>query len=83
MARLLVAGSQAILHLSDIHRAIDDDTIKPLDGAERDVKHFFEKPVPKTVWREQLRFQDLDFIAFVESRCQQILESWCRLSATR
>jgi hypothetical protein len=59
--------SALIQHLSSAYRAMQSDlTVKP-EGLRRDVHEFFELPIPKAVWEKIKRFQDRDFVAFVES----------------
>jgi hypothetical protein len=59
--------SALIQHLSSAYRAMQSDlTVKP-EGLRRDVREFFELPIPKAVWEKTKRFQDRDFVAFVES----------------
>jgi len=58
--------STLIQHLSSAYRAMESDlTIKP-EGLRRDVGEFFALPIPKAVWEKIKRFQDVDFVAFVE-----------------
>jgi hypothetical protein len=62
--------STLIQHLSSAYRAMQSDlTVKP-EGLRRDVREFFELPIPKIVWNEIKKFQDGDFVQFVED-CQK------------
>lgn len=37
------------------------------EGLEQDIQGFFSLPIPREVWKRVRRFQDSDFIAFMES----------------
>ena len=50
--------TQIILHVSGFVRATREGAVDSLDGAEIDICEFFTKPIPKSVWRKQERFQD-------------------------
>jgi hypothetical protein len=59
--------SAMIQHLSSAYRAMQSDlTIKP-EGIHRDVREFFTLPIPKFVWEKIKKFQDADFVQFVEN----------------
>ena len=59
--------SALIQHLSSAYRTMKSDlTVKP-EGLRRDVREFFELPIPKAVWNEVKKFHDSDFVLFVES----------------
>lgn len=55
-----------ILYLGTLYRSIRlDELLKP-DGMERDVRDFFALPIPREVWRELKKFQDRDFVTFID-----------------
>ncbi len=55
-----------IMHLSAVFRAARLDEILRINGVEQDVRSFFSSPVPADVWRDVKRFQEDDFVRFVE-----------------
>lgn len=57
-----------ILHLGTVYRAIKLDEILQPQGLEGDVRSFFLKPVPRLVWGDEKRFQDHDFVVYVEEQ---------------
>ena len=59
--------SQVILHLSGVFQATKEGVIVPLEGAEADIRRFFSKPIPLEIWRRRRRFQNGDFVNYVES----------------
>ena len=62
----MIYTSALIQHLSSAYRAMQSDlTVKP-EGLRRDVREFFELPIPKAVWEKIKPFQDRDFVEFVE-----------------
>jgi len=32
-----------------------------------DIRHFFKKPIPRSVWEQKKAFQGREFVAFVET----------------
>jgi hypothetical protein len=58
-----------ILHLSTVHRAIEDGVFVPLEGLREDIREFFSLPIPQAMWKRNRKFQNRDFAEFVES-CQ-------------
>jgi hypothetical protein len=55
-----------ILHISNAYYAMSDELVVKLEGLRRDVAQFLSLPVPKAVWQRIKKFQDGDFVAFVE-----------------
>lgn len=55
-----------VLHLHMAHQAIRLGLMLPLDGLGADIRTFFANPIPRAVWLRLRRFQDAEFIAFVE-----------------
>lgn len=56
-----------IQHLNATHEAINSGLAMKPDSLSEDVRTFFSLPVPKAVWENTKRFQNEDFVAFVES----------------
>jgi hypothetical protein len=58
--------SALIQHISSAYRAMQSDpSIKP-EQLRFDVQEFFRLPIPKTVWGKIKKFQDADFVRFVD-----------------
>ena len=55
-----------ILHVSTAFRAMKYGEFVTLEGMQMDVEHFFPLPIPKIVWQKMKRFQDDNFVEFVE-----------------
>lgn len=55
-----------ILYLGTLYRAIKSDELLRPDGLERDVRNFFVLPIPREVWKDSKKFQDVDFVAFID-----------------
>jgi hypothetical protein len=64
-----------ISHLSIVFRVWRLGEFVKLEGLKKDVREFFELPIPKAVWEKSKTFQDGKFVAFVErclnGRCPQ------------
>lgn len=56
-----------ILHLSASYLARKLGMYFQEDGLRLDVKEFFSLPIPKRVWQKSCRYQDRDFVEFVDS----------------
>lgn len=55
-----------IQHLGVVFRSTKIDlTVKP-EQLERDVLQFFKFPVPRAVWEKSKKYQDSDFVEFVQ-----------------
>ena len=55
-----------ILHLNSAHQAIRNRLLDAPEGLATDIRTFFALPIPRAVWADRRRFQDNEFIAFVE-----------------
>ena len=55
-----------ILHLNSAHQAIRNRLLDAPEGLATDIRTFFVLPIPRAVWADRRRFQDDEFIAFVE-----------------
>jgi hypothetical protein len=58
--------TSVILHLFLSYQAIENGLLNRLEGLEKDIRTFFAAPVPREVWGRVKRFQDMDFVDFVE-----------------
>lgn len=56
----------AIQHLFAAYEATRTKQIRPFQGMEKDIRRFFSRPIPKLIWNEEKRFQNPDFVEFVE-----------------
>lgn len=56
-----------ILHLNLGYQAAKVNSITRIEGTEEDIKRFFSLPIPRKVWFNIKRFQNKDFVAFVEN----------------
>jgi len=56
-----------VLHLNSTHQAIKQRLIELPEGLGADICMFFAHPIPRSVWNELRKFQDKDFVIFVES----------------
>lgn len=56
-----------ILHLSATWRAAQKGELIRLERLKDDIQSFFSLPLTKTIWEDSKKFQDADFVAFVES----------------
>lgn len=57
---------QIILHLSSVFLATKGKVVKEFEGLEIDVQSFFENPIPREVWMRRKKFQDQEFVCYVE-----------------
>jgi hypothetical protein len=55
-----------ILHLASSFYAMKSDLFISQDGLQKDIRWFFELPIPKLVWQKSKSFQNPDFVDFVE-----------------
>lgn len=55
-----------VIHLAVCFEAIKTGVLPGLSGLEDDVRSFFALPIPRQVWRWSRRFQERDFVAFVD-----------------
>jgi len=56
-----------IQHLFSAYRVIQDDLTTKPEGLASDIRAFFSLPIPKAVWENIKRFQNRDFVTFVDS----------------
>ena len=56
-----------ILHLNTTFWAIRNQMLLKPEALEKDIKSFFNLPIPNAVWAEQKQFQDEQFVKFVET----------------
>jgi len=54
-----------ILHLSAAFQAIKIEAITPIEGLALDIQTFFSLPIPRKVWEDQKKYQNQDFVKFV------------------
>jgi len=57
-----------ILHLAGCYRTAKAEMFKLPDEITSDVANFFSRPIARAVWEEVRRFQNSDFVRFVEER---------------
>jgi len=55
-----------ILHLSTTYQATELHAVVPIEGLEKDVASFISLPIPYKVWSEISRYQNRDFVRFVQ-----------------
>jgi hypothetical protein len=55
-----------VLHLKNAFRAIEAKFCARPDGLAEDIRMFFSLPIPQSVWKSTRKFQDQDFVKFVE-----------------
>lgn len=55
-----------IFHLATVFRSQNERLLQRFEGLEDDVRWFFSLPVPRSVWQDKKRWQDRDFVQFVE-----------------
>ena len=55
-----------ILHLRAAFKARDLGMQFDDDAVAADIRQFFNRPIPRSVWERSKVFQDADFVAFVE-----------------
>ena len=60
-----------ILHLSSVYYATRDELVIKLDGLMMDVGSFFSLPIPRAHWEKTKKFQNSDFVDFVEKCCKK------------
>lgn len=56
-----------VLHLGTVYRAMKHSEFVKLEGLRKDVQEFLSLPIPKAVWNNIKRFQDRDFVAFLDA----------------
>jgi hypothetical protein len=58
--------SKLIHNMSVAFRAMKCGEFITLEGLQRDVRDFLSLPVPEAIWNRLKRYQDADFVAFVD-----------------
>jgi hypothetical protein len=58
-----------ITHLAVTYTAVKAGVLPGMEGLEKDVREFFALPIPHKVWTWSRRFQQADFVKFVEHSC--------------
>ena len=56
-----------ILHLNTAYHAMQTGMFMKPEGLQRDIQMFFSLPIPREVWATMKKFQNKDFVKFVES----------------
>lgn len=55
-----------LLHLNATWQAMEEGVFRTRQAVARDIRWFFSRPIPKSVWEKSKAFQDADFVRFVE-----------------
>ena len=55
-----------LLHLNSTWQAMEEGVFRTRQAIARDVRWFFSRPIPKSVWEKSKAFQDPKFARFVE-----------------
>lgn len=55
-----------VLHLAGCYRTAKADLFTLPDEITADISNFFSRPIPRAVWEQIQRFQNADFVRFVE-----------------
>lgn len=58
--------SLVIIHLSNTYYALSAGLFKRIEGLEKDVRNFFSRPIPHSVWEKMRDLQDEEFARFVD-----------------
>lgn len=61
-----------ILHLSAAYRATHTGQTLGLDGMEKDVKQFFNLPIPRAIWEDMRHYQDKDFSDWIDGHITNV-----------
>ena len=59
--------TMVILHVSSVFEALKDDLLDRQQGLRVDVCSFFSLPIPRAIWNEIKKFQNDDFVHFINS----------------
>ncbi len=59
-----------VLHLNATWQAMEAGVFRTRQAIARDIRWFFSRPVPKSVWEKSKAFQDPAFVRFVEESRQ-------------
>ncbi len=55
-----------VLHLNVTWQAMEEGVFRTRQAVVRDIRWFFARPIPKSVWEKSKAFQDPKFVRFVE-----------------
>ena len=55
-----------VLHLNATWQAMEEGVFRTRQAVARDIRWFFARPIPKSVWEKSKAFQDVEFAHFVE-----------------
>lgn len=55
-----------LLHLNATWQAMEEGVFRTRQAVTRDIRWFFSRPIPRSVWEKSKEFQDEDFVRFVE-----------------
>ena len=55
-----------LLHLNTTWQAMEEGVFRTRQAVARDIRWFFSRPIPRSVWEKSKSFQDEDFARFVE-----------------
>lgn len=55
-----------LLHLNATWQAMEEGVFRTRQAVARDIRWFFSRPIPKSVWEKSKAFQDPKFARFVE-----------------
>lgn len=58
--------TQVIIHLAAVFEASRSDVIVPFDSADADIKQFFTRPIPRSVWNRKREFQNRAFVSYLD-----------------
>lgn len=61
-----------ILHLASSYEARKRGMFFSEAGLRRDIRQFFDLPIPRQIWQEFKKYQRPDFVSFVEMNCNPI-----------
>ena len=58
--------TSVVLHMAMVHRASQHDVFQPWEGLRRDIREFLSLPVPGEVFKGLRRYQEAEFLAFID-----------------
>jgi len=58
---------QTIMHIYTVYMAIQLGQLESFKGIEDDIKRYLKLPLPKKVWNEVKKFQDGEFVAYIDA----------------
>lgn len=56
-----------IQNLDAVYDAMQSDMYFKIEGLEADIRNFFSLPIPKAVWAKLKKYQNVEFVKFVEA----------------